>query len=98
MYKSPSCSYFWKTIFSLVPCILLGTAASQAMAQQATVSLSSGSGAPGGAVSLSVSLTSSGGAQPSSLQWTMNYPASDVTGVNVTAATSAIAANKSVSC
>src|SRR6266404_2810755 len=98
MYNPPSRTFFWKKIISLVPWILLGTAASPAVAQQATVSLSSGSGVPGGTVSLDVSLATSGSTQPGSLQWTMSYPASDVTSVNVTAGTSSIAANKSVSC
>src|SRR5207245_8688674 len=88
----------WKRILSLMPWILLGTAASPAVAQQATVSLGSGSAVPGGTVILGVSLTTSGGAQPAALQWTMTYSASDVTGVNVTAGISAIAASKSVSC
>src|SRR6266566_9574504 len=94
MYKPPSRTFFWKKIISLVPWILLGTAASPAVAQQATVSFSSGSGVPGGTVSLSASLTTSGGAQPATLQWTMTYSASDVTSVNVAPGTSAIAAGK----
>src|SRR6058998_361094 len=101
MYKSSSYSSHlnsWKRILSLMPWILLGTVASPAVAQQATVSLGSGSAVPGGTVSLGVSLTTSGGAQPATLQWTMSYLASDVTSVNVAPGTSAIAANKSVSC
>src|SRR5689334_11751630 len=94
MYKPP----FFKKTICFAPWILLAAAASPLVAQQATVSLGSGSGAPGSIVSLTVSLAASGGTQPGSLQWTMSYPASDITSVTVTAGTSAIAANKSVSC
>src|SRR6266849_4232427 len=80
--------------------IWLGLAAlttGQASAQQVALSLSSGSTTPGSSVALSVSMTSSGGALPTSLQWTMSYP-TGVTGVSVVAGSSAIAAGKSVSC
>lgn len=71
--------------------------ASQVSAQQATVSLGS-SASPGGGASINVSLTTSGGAQPAGLQWTMIYPASVVATVSVAAGGSANAAGKTVAC
>jgi len=69
-----------------------------AMAQQVALSLGSGSTTAGGSVSLNLSSTVSGGAQPSALQWTMTYLASDVSGVTVTPGAVATAASKSVTC
>ena len=69
-----------------------------AMAQQVALSLGSGSTIAGGSVSLNLSLTVSGGAQPTALQWTMAYSASDVSGVTVTPGAVATAAAKSVTC
>jgi uncharacterized protein (TIGR03437 family) len=54
------------------------------MAQQVPLTLSSGSTTPGSNMALAVSLTASGGAAPTGLQWTMSYPAV-VTSVSVTA-------------
>jgi hypothetical protein len=48
-------------------------AASQAVAQQTTVSLGAGSSAPGGSVSLGIFLTTSGAARPTIAKWTMTY-------------------------
>src|SRR5437762_2488044 len=93
MYKPP----FFKKTICLAPWILLAAAASPLVAQQATVSLGSVSGAPGAIVNLTVSLAASGTTQPGTLQWTMSYP-SDITSVTVTAGTSAVAGNKSISC
>ena len=52
------------------------------LGQQVTLSLGSGNTTPGSAVALNLSMTATGGALPTSLQWTMNY-ATDVTGVTV---------------
>ncbi len=76
--------------------LLLLIIASPALAQQAMVSLSSASALPGGAVSLTISL--SGGAQPAAVQWTMGYLASSLTSVSVSAGPSLTAAGKSVTC
>src|SRR5438876_4258553 len=92
MYKPP----FFKKNICLAPWILLAAAASPLVAQQATVSLGSGSGAPGGTVSLTVSLAAVT-TQPGTLQWTMSYP-SDITSVTVGPGNSALAANTSFSC
>ncbi len=77
--------------------ILAGAASSPALAQQATVSLASGSAVAGGSVNLNISLSTSGGALPAGAEWTMTYPAS-VTSVSVVAGTSTNAAGKLLSC
>src|SRR5687767_14892921 len=68
-----------------------------AWSQQVAFSLTAGTGAPGSTVTLSLSMTASGGAQPASLQWRIGYP-SDVTSVAVNAGTALTAAGKSVTC
>jgi uncharacterized protein (TIGR03437 family) len=78
-------------------CLMLGVAASYAAAQQVTVSVSSGSSAPGGAVTLNVSVASVGAAS-TSLEWTMNYPSSSITNVSVATGSAATAMGKSVTC
>lgn len=72
-------------------------AAACALGQDA-MSLSSGSAAPGGAVSLNLSLNAAPGSEPAALEWTFGYAATDFTAVNVTAGPAAVAAGKSVSC
>src|SRR5690348_1689067 len=67
-------------------------------AQTVSLSLSTASGTPGGTVSLALSLNSGGGPQPAGVQWTMTYPALDLSVVQVTAGPSAIASGKSVFC
>ena len=69
-----------------------------ALAQQATLSLGSGSTAQGGSASLALGIATSGGEQPASVQWTMTYPAADITSVTVTAGTNDTAASKSLTC
>lgn len=51
-------------------------------AQTVSIALASGNATPGSSVPLAISMTATGGAQPSSLEWTMRYPA-DVTSVVV---------------
>src|SRR5262249_19063526 len=77
--------------------LLLATATC-VTAQQTTISMSSGTANPGGTVGLIVSLANTGGAQPSSLQWTMAYPPADISNVVVTAGAAATSASKSISC
>src|SRR5579863_7893675 len=72
--------------------------AGPAVAQQATVSLGSGSGVAGGSVNLGVYLSTSGGAQPAAVQWTMTYPPSAVATVSVAPGASATAADKTLAC
>ena len=79
-------------ILSIVIC-----SASQAATGSAVLSLASGAGAAGGSVALNISQTSSGGAQPTGLQWSFSY-SSDITGVTVAAGPSATNAQKTVTC
>src|SRR5712691_4341423 len=82
----------------VIPAVLIvfGTASSPALAQQVAISLSSGSSAPGGSAALNISLTTSGGAQPASVQWTMSYLSSDIANVSVTLGPAIV--SKTVSC
>jgi len=65
---------------------------------QTTLSLASGSGAPGGTVALGLTFLDSGNAQVSGLQWTLQYPPASVAAVTVSAAPALAAASKSLSC
>jgi hypothetical protein len=64
---------------------------------QAGFSVSSGSAAPGGAVTLNLSFTGNG-SQAASLQWTLAYPSSSIAGVNITATSVLTGAGKNVNC
>ena len=67
-----------------------------ALGQNVVLSIGSGSGTPGGTVSLPITVASNG-AQTAGLQWTFNY-SPDITGVTVVAGASATNAGKSISC
>jgi hypothetical protein len=67
-----------------------------ALGQNVVLSIGSGSGAPGGTVSLPITVASNG-AQTAGLQWTFSY-SSDITGVTVVAGKSTTDAGKSLSC
>ena len=82
----------------LAACVLSCGGALTASAQQVGLALSSGSGSPGGRVTLNVSLTDSGGAQPASLQWSMKYSTADITGVTVSTGSAASTAQKNILC
>lgn len=84
-----------RTLFHAAAVLFL--AAACALGQD-TMSLSSGSAAPGGAVSLDLSLTVTPGSEPAALEWTYIYSAADFTAISVTAGSAAVAAGKSVSC
>src|SRR5216683_6897538 len=79
-------------------CMFVVAAASQAVAQQVTVSLGSGSAVPGGTVDVDVSLVSSGGASPAAVQWTMSYSSSAVIDVSVVTGSGPRTKGKSVTC
>ena len=64
---------------------------------QVSLGLSS-SGVRSGAMALNIVLSSASGSEPSSLEWTLAYPAASVTGVVVTLGPQATAAAKSVTC
>src|SRR5580658_825330 len=66
-------------------------------AQNVALSLSSGSAARGGSVTLSLSVNSLG-TQPADLQWTLNYSTTDFSAVSVAAGSAATAASKLVTC
>src|SRR5271165_6038985 len=65
--------------------------------QTAALSLSSGSGSPGGTVTLNLSLNASV-SSPAALQWTLNYSVTDFSAVTVTAGSAVTAAGESISC
>ena len=67
------------------------------LGQSVSLTQGSGSGTPGGTVSLPINLTSAGGAQTAGLQWSFSF-SSDVTGVTVVAGSSTTAAGKSLTC
>ncbi len=71
--------------------------ATLANAQTASLTLGSGSGAPGGNVSLNLAL-STGGTQPAALQWTLQYSSADITGVSGSIGAAANSAGKSLTC
>ena len=85
-------------LFSKFACIFLIAATSHAMAQQVAVSVGSGSTVPGGAVSVNISLASTGGAAPAAVQWTMSYPSPAVMSVSIVAGWAATASGKSATC
>ncbi len=71
---------------------------STANAQTDALSLSSGSGVVSGSVSLNLSVTSPAGSEPAGLEWTVNYPASDIVGFTAAAGSVASAAGKTITC
>lgn len=81
--------------FGLLTLVIGSHAAS---AQQAALTLSSGNANPGSSVTLNLSLTSSGGATPAGLEWTLGYPTTAISNITVSTGSSASAAGKSVSC
>jgi len=84
----------------LVICSLIGLSLKWAGAQTATIALGSGSGIPGGTVDISVSLASTGGAQPSALNFTVTHPFSDLSTAQglITPGGSVTAAGKTLTC
>src|ERR1035438_6311333 len=67
-------------------------------AQGLTLSLSSGSANRGGSTTLNLSLNAAAGGQPASLEWTLNYSATDFSSAGVAVGPAAAQASKSVSC
>ncbi len=68
-----------------------------ALAQSVSVRLASGSGAPGGTVVIPITIASTQGAQTTTVQWSLTYPA-DITGVAVAIGSSGMSAQKFLSC
>ncbi|MBZ5577623.1 MAG: hypothetical protein LAP40_13765 [Acidobacteriia bacterium] len=69
-----------------------------ALGQTDSLALSSSSAAPGGTVTLNLSLNAPTGQQPSGIQWTFGYSAADVVALSAAAGPSASAAGKTLSC
>jgi hypothetical protein len=67
-------------------------------AQTVGFGVSSGSASPGATVTLDLSMDTSSGPAPSSVQWTLTYPATDFSSAAVTPAAAALGAGKSLSC
>ena len=82
---------------ALVAAVLMLQCAPSVLAQNAKLSIGSGSATAGATVSFPINLTSSGGAQIVGIQWNFSFSA-DITGVTVFAGPSATNAQKSVSC
>jgi uncharacterized protein (TIGR03437 family) len=79
-------------------CAFLSTFPISAFGQTDSLTLSSGSDAPGGTVSLSLSLNSDTGSHPAAVQWSISYSPVDLSLTQVLAGPAALAAGKSVSC
>jgi hypothetical protein len=77
------------SIIGLAACVLCS-------AQGVTLGLSSGSGFPGSAVALNLSLTNAGGDPAASVEWTLGYSTVDFSSATVT--TGPAAGNKELSC
>jgi uncharacterized protein (TIGR03437 family) len=78
--------------------IIFAAACGLATAQQVALSLGSMGSIHGKSISMSLSVATSGGAQPTALQWTMAYPASAISSVSVAPGAAATAASKNVTC
>src|SRR5215471_9976190 len=68
-----------------------------ACAQTSSLTLSSGT-TSGGSITLSLSLTSPAGSEPSAIQWSLTYPAANITSITASVGSAAAAAGKTVLC
>ena len=96
---SPSCCisptfHFQRRLSYALLLVIAG--ANVAFSQTASLTLASGSAAPGGSASLNLSLNAS--TAPSSLQWTLPYNTSNVAGITVSAGPSVSGAAKTLIC
>ncbi len=78
--------------------LLVFSTSSMVLAQQINLSVGSGTATPGATVTVPITLTATGGAQPAGMQWTIGYSSTDISSVSVTAGPSSTAAGKNVSC
>src|SRR5262249_22371123 len=69
-----------------------------ASAQMDSLALSSGTAGANGTVSLNLPLLPPAGSEPSAIQWTFTYPASNVVSISATVGASATSAGKALSC
>src|SRR5208282_5922135 len=65
---------------------------------QITMSLAGGSGTPGNAVVLNLSMSDPNNTKPAAIQWVMTYSTTDFSAVSVAVGTAATAASKSITC
>jgi len=79
--------------------VILGIFAVTALAnaQTGTLILGSGAGTPGSGVVLDLALAT-GGAQPTAVQWTLQYSPSDITSISASIGSAANSAGKSLAC
>lgn len=81
--------------FSLT--VLLTLAAATGLAQQVNVSMGSATGTPGSVVNVPLQISSSGGAQPTGIQWKLT-PGNGISSVTFTPSSDATLAGKSITC
>ena len=77
---------------------LLAATFGNVLLAQSSLVLSSGTTAPGGPVSLNLTMTSPAGKQPAAVQWTFTYPSAALASFTVGAGPSLTAANKTIAC
>ena len=83
-----------RILFAIVTALLLASS----LPAQDYLSLSGGSTAPGGVVSLDLTLSSAAGSEPAGVQWSFTYAPANIQSVSVVAGPAATAASKAVTC
>jgi trimeric autotransporter adhesin len=78
--------------------VLLAFPFSRGFAQSVALSANAVTAVSGGSASIATSIANSGGAQPTSVEWTLAYPANAISTVTVTPGAAAVAAGKTVTC
>lgn len=76
----------------------LSAATISAVGQQSTLALGAGSASDGGVANLTLSLTNSGGAAPTALQFAVGYPTASVSSVTLSSGPEATASGASLDC
>src|SRR5579864_3300856 len=95
--KQVTCRGFWTKVLLIGLTVAEGTHAWAVP----SISLSSGSGSPGANVTMSITLSSNGGTQPSGVQWDLVYSSGDLAPAGTTFFTTgaaALAAGKQATC
>jgi len=95
----PNCELISHARKSKLLGVILGIFAVTALAnaQTGTLILGSGAGTPGSGVVLDLALAT-GGAQPTAVQWTLQYSPSDITSISASIGSAANSAGKSLAC
>jgi hypothetical protein len=88
------------SIYAKVPHLLIVALVGSlgCFAQTVAFGVSPGSASPGATVTLDLSMDTSSGVSPASVQWTLTYPTTDFSSAAVTPAPVAAGAGKSISC